>query len=79
MRYVIVIPWFVRLHVEIIHWLYRLDYLTYKWTGHGLAFYNTYISVDLAHYEIPRDKVSKGGIKVMVQYLISTVSSLISG
>ena len=30
--------------------------------SHGTAFYITYISVDHAHYETVRDKVSKGGI-----------------
>ena len=29
-----------------------------------LLFYTTYISVDLAHHEIFRAKVGKGGIKV---------------
>ena len=28
-------------------------------------FYTTYISVDLAHHEISRAKVGKGGIKVV--------------
>ena len=32
-RYVIVIPWIVRLYVEIIHELKRVDYLTYRWTN----------------------------------------------
>ena len=30
---VIVIPWIVRLYVEIIHELERADYLTYRWTN----------------------------------------------
>ena len=29
-------------------------------------FYTTYISVDLAHHEIFRAKVGKGGIKVYI-------------
>ena len=32
-RYVIVLPWVVRLYVEIIHELKRVDYLTYRWTN----------------------------------------------
>ena len=31
--YVIVILWVVRLYVEIIHELLRVDYLTYRWTN----------------------------------------------
>ena len=31
--FVIVIPWVVRLYVEIIHELKRVDYLTYRWTN----------------------------------------------
>ena len=27
-----VIPWFVHLYMEIIHKLYSVDYLTYRWT-----------------------------------------------
>ena len=30
---------------------------------HGKLFYTTYISVDIAHHEIYRAKVDKGGIK----------------
>ena len=30
-----------------------------------LLFYTTYISVDLEHHEIFRDKAGKGGIKVI--------------
>ena len=42
-EYVIVIPWVVRLYVEIIHEI----------TLHIVKlFYTTYISVDLAHHEI---------------------------
>ena len=33
LSYVIVIPWVVCLYVEIIHELYRVDYLTYRWTN----------------------------------------------
>ena len=29
----IVIPWIVRLYVDIIHELWRVDYLTYRWTN----------------------------------------------
>ena len=31
--YVIAIPWVVRLYVEIIHELLRVDYFTYRWTN----------------------------------------------
>ena len=31
---------------------------------HGITIYTTYISVDLAHHEIYRAKVGKGGINV---------------
>ena len=31
--HVIVIPWLVRLYVEIIHELKRVDYFTYRWTN----------------------------------------------
>ena len=54
---VIVIPWVVRLHVEIIHKLWRVDYLTYRWTNMVNLFYTTYICVDLAHDEIFRAKL----------------------
>ena len=40
-----------------------MDYLTYRWTTHGITIYTTYISVDLAHHEIFRAKVGKGGIQ----------------
>ena len=30
---VIVMPWVVRMYVEIIHELYRVDYLMYRWTN----------------------------------------------
>ena len=40
-----------------------VDYLTYRWTNMVSLFYTTYISVDLAHREIFRAKVGKGGIK----------------
>ena len=30
---------------------------------HGITIYTTYISVDIAHHEIFRSKVGKGGIK----------------
>ena len=55
-------PWFVRLYVEIIHEFEQLDYLTYRLTNMVYLFYTTYISVDLAHHEIFRAKVGKGGI-----------------
>ena len=44
------------------HELQRVDYLTYRWTNMVYLFYTTYISVDLAHYEIFRAKVGQGGI-----------------
>ena len=44
-----------------------MDYLTYRWTTHGIAiFYTTYISVDLAQYELSRAKVGKGGINQFI-------------
>ena len=33
---------------------------------HGIIFYTTYISVDLAHHDILRAKVGKGGIKRII-------------
>ena len=30
LQYVIVVPWVVRLYVEILHELYRVDYLIYR-------------------------------------------------
>ena len=63
---VIVIPWVVRLYVEIIHELQRVDYLTYRWTNMVKPFYTTYISVCLAHHEIFPAKVGKGGIKCKI-------------
>ena len=39
-----------------------MDYLTYRWTTHGILFYTAYISVDLAHQVIFHAKVGKGGI-----------------
>ena len=33
---------------------------------HGITNYTTYISVDLAHYEIFRAKVGKGGINSLI-------------
>ena len=60
--YIIVIPWVISLYVEIIHELYRVGYLTFRWTNMVELFYTTYISVDLAHHEIFHAKVGKGGI-----------------
>ena len=34
---------------------------------HGILFYTTYISVDLAHHEIFRAKVGKGGINLIIK------------
>ena len=68
MANVIVIPWVVRLYVEIIHELKRVDYLTYRWTHMVLLLiYTTYISVYLAYHEIFRAKVGKGGIDNVFQ------------
>ena len=61
-NYVILIPWVVRLYVEIIHELKRVDYLTYRWTNMILLFHTTYSSVDLAHHEVFQAKDGKGGI-----------------
>ena len=33
---------------------------------HGIIFYTTYISVDLAHHDILRAKVGKGGINFFI-------------
>ena len=43
-----------------------MDYLTYRWTDIVLLFYTTYISVDLAHHEIFRAKIGKGGIILVI-------------
>ena len=40
-----------------------VDYLMYRWPNHDITFYTTYISADLAHYEILHAQVGKGGIK----------------
>ena len=53
------IPLVVRLYVEIIHGLERVDIIIR--TG-GHTWYTTYISVDLVHHEIFCAKVGKGGI-----------------
>ena len=42
-----------------------MDYLTYMWTNMVYLFYTTYISEDLAHHEIFRAKVVKGGKKII--------------
>ena len=47
-----------------------MDYLTYRWTTHGIAtfvFCTIHISVDLAHHEIVRAKVGKGGINLYIK------------
>ena len=46
-----------------------MDYLTYRWT-------NTYISVDLAHHEIFRAKVGKGGIICHIADILILIGSL---
>ena len=38
-----------------------------------LLFYTTYISVNLAHHEIFRAKVGKGGIKYVVMFRERTI------
>ena len=70
LNYVIVIPWVDRLYVEIIHELKRVDYLTYRWTNMVNLFYTTYISVDLAHHEVFRAQVGKGGLKPVITQFI---------
>ena len=60
----IAIPWLVRMYVEIIHQLQRVDYLTHKRSNMVQLFYTTYISVDLAHHEIFRAKAGKDVIIV---------------
>ena len=47
-----------------------MDYLTYRWTTHGITILYIYISVDLAYHKIFRAKVGKGGIKQEVQFSI---------
>ena len=37
-----------------------------------LLFYNTYISIDLAHHEIFRVKVGKGGLIERNAYIVRT-------
>ena len=64
---VIVIPLVVRLYVEIIHKLQRVDYLTNRWT-------TTYIIVDLAHHEIFRAKVVNSGINWAIRLKRTPVS-----
>ena len=39
-----------------------MDYLTYRWTTHGITIYTTYISEDLAQHVIFRAKVGKVSI-----------------
>ena len=36
-QYIIVIPWFVSLYMEIIHELKLVDYFVYKWTNYGIT------------------------------------------
>ena len=53
-----------------------MDYLTYVQVNkHGITFYTTYISVDLAHHEIFRAKVGKGGI-ILITAFFSLVTLL---
>ena len=47
------------MYVETTFRALAADYLMYRWTKHGIT--TTYTSVDLAHYEIFRAKVGKGG------------------
>ena len=46
----------------------RVDYLTYRLANMVYLFYTTYISVDLAHREIFRAKVGKGGIEMIQRW-----------
>ena len=39
-------------------------------------FYTTYITVDLAHHEIFRAKVGKGGIYLFAHFLLSVLFAL---
>ena len=39
---------------------------------HGITIYTSYISVDLAHHEIFRAKVGKGGIKCINKQTINS-------
>ena len=45
-----------------------MDYLHVQVDNMVELFYTTYISVDLAHHEIFRDEVGKGGINGLNQY-----------
>ena len=56
--YVIEIAWFVRLYVEIIHELYVNEWIISRTCGQTMVKF----SVDIAHHEIVRAKVGKGGI-----------------
>ena len=60
-----VIPWPVRLYVEIIQDQALASGFSHHTGGQTmvLLFYTTYISVDLAHYETFCAKVNMGGIK----------------
>ena len=52
--------------MEIIHELKARGLSYIQADNHNiLLFYTTYISVDLAHHEIFRDNVGKGGINIM--------------
>ena len=44
--YVTVIPWLVRMSMEIIHELKRVGYLTYRWTNREPAVFANAISAD---------------------------------
>ena len=50
--HVIVIPWFVRLNEEIIHELYRVDYLSYRRINYGITLYATLISLLIPKYSV---------------------------
>ena len=62
----------VRLYDEIIHELKLVDYLMYRWTDTVYQFYTTYINVYLAHHEIFRAKVGKGGITHIIALQVSS-------
>ena len=57
-----------------------MDYLTYRGTNIVLLFYTTFISVDLAHHEIVRAKVVKGGINsiVLTNWFVQGMSATVS-
>ena len=46
---------------------------------HGITIYTTYISVDLAHHEIVRANVGKGGILIKCNEITSLCGDVYNG